>query len=467
MSSKFDPNSTNLDDLIDFIQNHTGLVLNERNSNALSKLLGELTTDRLPEILKRTLSSSGYTHPLWQRIIQAITVGETYFFRNKSHIQALRSNILPKLIQNCRQKGFKQLRIWSAGCATGEEPYTIAILLHELIPDSQDWSITILASDINEAYLAYAKQGIYTKRSFRRETEPHIVQRWFTELENGYQINRLIRNQVVFTPFNLITDEYPSYATYTTNMNLIICRNVTIYFDKETTQQVVEKFYQSLSNKGWLLVGHSEPNLDTYKHFKTHNFNNAVVYQKTKEQGRIISELPAIQPVQELPLLPPIRMSKAPPPKSSKVKLSKVNRSEAEPKPTMTAFDNAQKAADNASWSDSLKWLDKAEAEDNLNPQVHYLRGEVYLKLDQIDEAQKSLRRAIYCDSDMLLAHYLLGDLYHTLGNIKRAQHHWSLAKTIILSLPPTSTLPYTDNLTAEMLLGLLDFRLEELKKHL
>lgn len=465
MSSKFEPNSTNLDDLIDFIQNHTGLVLNERNYNALTNLLGELTTDTLPEILKQNLLSSEYTHPTWQSIIQVITVGETYFFRNKSHIQALRFNILPKLIHNCRQSGFKQLRIWSAGCATGEEPYTIAILLHELIPDIQDWSITILASDINEAYLAYAKQGFYTKRSFRRETEANIVQRWFSPIENGYQINRLIRNQVIFTPFNLITDDYPSYATYTTNMNLIICRNVTIYFDKETTQQVVEKFHQSLSNKGWLLVGHSEPNLDTYRHFITHNFNNAVVYQKDKKQGRITLELPAVQPVQKLPSLPSIRMSKAPSPKSSNAKLPKVKHSE--PEPTMTAFDNAQKAADNANWSDSLKWLNKAEAEDNLNPQVHYLRGEVYLKLDQIDEAQKSLRRAIYCDADMLLAHYLLGDLYHTLGNIKKAYYHWSVAKTAILSLPPESKLPYTDNLTAEMLQGLLDFRLETLKKQL
>jgi len=150
-------------------------------------------------------------------------------------MEALRHTVLPAIIQERRQKNFKQLRIWSAGCATGEETYTLAMLLAELLPDIQQWSISLLSTDINAAYLAFAQKGIYTKRSFRGETPSELAQTWFIQNEGRYQVKPEIRRLVTFAPLNLIEDEYPSFANHTTNMDLIVCRNITIYFDKPTT----------------------------------------------------------------------------------------------------------------------------------------------------------------------------------------------------------------------------------------
>ena len=190
----------NYNELIDFIERHTGIVLNERSYVKLSQLLEELCASSSANELAPQLERTSYNTPLWQSIIQVLTVGETYFFRNKNHIKALRTEILPKLIQEARKRSFKQLRIWSAGCATGEEPYTIAMLLQELLYDISEWSITILATDINEAYLAFAKEGIYSRRSFRGETEEGIKDKWFVPVkDDAVKVRPEIKQKVIFS----------------------------------------------------------------------------------------------------------------------------------------------------------------------------------------------------------------------------------------------------------------------------
>jgi chemotaxis protein methyltransferase CheR len=439
--------------MIQLIEERTGIILNERSLEKLLKLLQELSKSQELAGLDNALRENDFSHELWQRIIQVLTVGETYFFRNRNQMSALRNKILPSLIQERRARGFKQVRIWSAGCATGEEPYSISMLLHELIPDIATWSIIILATDINDAYLAFAKQGVYTQRSFRKETESSILEKWFRPAAKGYEVLPKIRQRVVFANMNLKDDVYPSFANHTSNMDIVICRNVTIYFDKVTTNAIIARFYQCLNLNGWLLVGHSEPNLETYRQFESLSLEGSVAYQKIERTA----SKPVTAPLAESPktaAFSPLKTPSTGPLKSSTSPL------QAKPE-KFKALEQAQAAADSGNWDEAMALLDKAEAENNLEPAVHYFRGLVLLELGQIKDSLASLRQSIYCDADFILSHCLLGDAYKREGELKKAQQHWQTAKSLLLKLKPSDKLPFSNDLRADELLDLVMFRLK------
>lgn len=219
-------------------------------------------------------SSSG---PGWDTLITHLTVGETRFFRNESQFDALRQHILPPLIAQRAQ--FRILRIWSAGCATGEEPYSLAILLTEMLPDIDQWNISILATDINPAFLSRAREALYSAWSFR-DTPEALRTRYFHCEQSRWRLIPEIRRMVTFAQLNLAEANYPLLLNGTCALDIIVCRNVTIYFEPATTRQVVERFYAALSPGGWLLVGHAEPQASTYYQFETHNFPNTIFYRK-------------------------------------------------------------------------------------------------------------------------------------------------------------------------------------------
>src|SRR5262249_24756090 len=138
----------------------------EQIFSAMGKTTGQPTV----QALLRLLAECKPTDPLWRQLIDRITIGETYFVRDSSQCDVLQKAVLPDLITSRRLNGFRHLSLWSAGCATGEEPYTLAIMLRELIPDISEWTISILATDINLSSLETARKGIYKARSFREET---------------------------------------------------------------------------------------------------------------------------------------------------------------------------------------------------------------------------------------------------------------------------------------------------------
>jgi chemotaxis protein methyltransferase CheR len=215
-----------------------------------------------------------------QRLVNALTIGESHFFRDKGQFDALYKHVLPQIIQ--RRRSLRTLRIWSAGCAAGEEPYSIAILLRELLPDVDDWAITILGTDINTEALSRARKGVYSEWAFREERAKRLRLRYFNQSASGrYQLIPEVRRMVTFTQLNLMEDAYPSYQTNTTFMDMIFCRNVTIYFAPSTTRQVVERFYDCLVDEGWLIVGHSEHSLITYSQFQACSYPNTILYQRT------------------------------------------------------------------------------------------------------------------------------------------------------------------------------------------
>jgi len=476
--------------LYNLIQTRTGLTLDDHRRGNIMRVADELmTTMRLTSVhsLSLALTLSPLTHPLWQQLIQTITVGETYFFRNQAQFNALRNHILPALIARRRQAGDFHLRLWSAGCATGEEPYSLAILLRELLPDLSLWNITLLATDLNAASMDFARRGVYRPWSFRNETPPEVQARWFKQRPDGYELDRAIRNMVTFAPLNLVNDDYPSADNNTLHMDLIICRNVTIYFDQATTRRVVERFNRALIPDGWLIVGHAEPVASIYQDqgFEPRNFPDTVLYQKISaaaaptptawSAATVSTDEPLLLPApkqrpndQEEAAMPPSsHVSPERSPAGQRVSAAPPIAPEMQPSDSpviaQNAWEQARRAADQGNQHEALAWLDKAEQQDSLQPQVHYLRALIQLQIDNREGALVSLRQAVYCDPSFALAHYSLGTLYQQRGEYRTAARHWRMAQQAIADLDADHPLPYAEDITVEMLRGLLSQRLQEL----
>ena len=197
----------------DFIVRKTGLFFQENKREDLQAVL----QDRLG-VLRRFTGLGAYLAFLESEedggrelrgLVSRLTVGETYFFRNRGQFDALRDQILPEIIK--RRRGKQQcLRIWSAGCSTGEEPYSLAILVRELLADIDDWKIHLLATDINEDALAAAREGIYRNWSFR-EVEDHYRRHYFTPDGAVSRIRPEVQSMVTFRYLNLVDDHYPRW----------------------------------------------------------------------------------------------------------------------------------------------------------------------------------------------------------------------------------------------------------------
>jgi chemotaxis protein methyltransferase CheR len=188
-------------------------------------------------------------------LLNEITIGETCFFRNQPQLDALRQVVIPRIVEAKAKLPIRRLRIWSAGCSTGEEPHTLAmLLLEESHGRLKDWSIEILATDLNERSLAHAKNAIYGTYSTRNLT-PYFSQKYFLPAGELLQVQPVVRNLITFSRLNLSDD---GRMTFMKGMDIIFCCNVLIYFDLASKRRVFQHFYNNLLPHGYLFLGHSE-----------------------------------------------------------------------------------------------------------------------------------------------------------------------------------------------------------------
>lgn len=263
------------------ITKHTGLALRERDQAALDeKIFSRMKALRLafPDNYYQLLQSSTIdSQEEWLKLLILLTNTDSYFFRDKPQFTLLRNQIFPELMN--RKQNNKTLRICSAGCSSGEEPYSLAILLKEIIPDFRQWNITILGTDINQAALKKAETGIYTPWSFRN-LDVKFQQQYFRLINNEYHIDLQIKQMVKFLNVNLVKDPFPQPTSELRDLDLIVCRNVFIYFKASAIANVLEKFYHTLEPLGYLLTGHVELSSQNLSLFHTKVFPESLVYQR-------------------------------------------------------------------------------------------------------------------------------------------------------------------------------------------
>jgi chemotaxis protein methyltransferase CheR len=260
----------------DFVRDYCGIYFDDDSRYLLEKRLSRrvrtLHFSNFREYYRYLLYHKNREEELTS-IIDIITVNETYFFREQNQLKTFSEEILPELKDINKDK--KRLRVWSAGCSTGEEPYTIAILVLEK-GYFHNWNIEIFGSDINQRVLQAARSGIYRKNSFRA-TEPYFLRKYFREEDNLSRISDNVKQYVNFSHLNLLDP-----------FKVKLVGNVLIYFDYPSRKKVIDMFYERLSDGGYLLLGHAESLINISTAFSLRHFKYDMVYQKPVKKGASI-----------------------------------------------------------------------------------------------------------------------------------------------------------------------------------
>ncbi len=416
------------------------------------------------------LLSSSPTQKQIEILAGHLTVGETYFFRERKSFEVLEQSILPGLIDARRRTG-KRLRFWSAGCSTGEEPYSIAILLDKLIPDLKDWNITILATDINTVALQKADEGIYSDWSFR-DTPPFFKDKYFERVNgNRYLLLSDIRKMVTFSYLNLSEDVYPALQTNTNAMDVIFCRNVLMYFAPEHIKRVAERFYRSFVDGGWLIVSPVETSQIHYTQFDMIRFQDSTFYKKDTSKikpERIIAKyiekeiIPYLFPSKKVRYRKSEKLSHTSPPtpyEEAAILYRKGFYRQAEERlsPLISNGSSSQEMlvlftkilANQGKLEDAFHWCEKAVSADKCNPHLHYLLAIILEEQKRGEEARASLKKALYLDSDFVLANFALANLSLRLGKIAEARKHFDNTAEILSKCKPDEILPESEGITA------------------
>lgn len=273
--------------LRDLIYSHCGLFFDTDFKYLLEKRLSKrLSGLQLPNFTEyyHFLKYGRKRDQELSDIMDVLTTNETYFFRESFQLKAFTEEILPELCLRKEQRGDRSLRVWSAGCSTGEEPYTIAMLLLDL-GCFDNWRIEIIGTDISQRVLQHARKAVYGRTSFRA-TEQHYIERYFQEFEESTcKISDKVRELVTISHMNLLDQ---SRLALLGTIDVVFCRNVIIYFDQVAKKKVVQSFYKTLAPGGYLLLGHSESLLNISTDFCLKHLRNDLVYQKPipEERGR-------------------------------------------------------------------------------------------------------------------------------------------------------------------------------------
>lgn len=257
------------------IYNESGMYLKENKKDFLEHRLSKRMTvmkAASPYWYYRLITEEKKSELLI--LLDILTVNETSFFRNGPQIDLFKKVILPELAADGRRDVRRSLRIWSAGCSTGEEPYTISMLVHEVIPDCLQWDIKIFASDLSLRALETASKGVYAADKLQATVDPGYINRFFHKTGEAYALRDEVKKLVVFDYHNLKNDNGLQ------NLDVIFCRNVMIYFDLEEQKRLVEKFYKSLKPAGYLLIGHAESLQSMDTGFEFMFYNKGTAYKK-------------------------------------------------------------------------------------------------------------------------------------------------------------------------------------------
>ncbi len=487
-----------LSSLSDFLVAQMGLHFPPNRTTDLARGIRAATKEfgfDSPEACVDWLISS----PLSQRQIEILasqlTVGETYFFRERQTFRALEDQVLPGLLK--AHAADRRLRVWSAGCATGEEPYSLAIMLAKLIPKFGEWNISIQGSDINPRFLQTASAGAYTKWSFR-DCPAEVKETYFKEIDEGrLELKPEIRKMVAFSYVNLVEDQYPSLLNETNALDIIFCRNVLMYFGSEQAKRVIQRFHRCLLYGGWLVVSSTEASHILYSQFTTVNFPGAILYRKDQEaalhldlqtlrgdneSARInqpasgfgdppsagnsiipslletakpwTANLPKAEPPQTLPVDPfglyeDGRYSEAA--EAATALLSD------EPKNKKAMILLARILANQGQLVQALEWCEKAIAAEKLNPGSYYLRAIILQEQGGISEAANSLKQALYLDHGFVLAQFVLGNLHRQMGKPRDADKNFQNVRSLLKGYRNDETLPESEGITAGRLREIME----------
>lgn len=458
----------------------------------------------------------------WCELVSLLTVTESYFFRDRGQFQLLRNYILPDIVQRKQSlsrssSSRPKLQIWSAGCSTGEEAYSLAIVLQELLPDSALWDIVVLGTDVNAVALERARRGLYSDWSFRT-VDPAVRKKYFRQHRDEWEIDPQIRKMVRFQIGNLVQDRYPIAAGETGDFDLIICRNVFIYFESAAIASVLKNFHNALLQGGYLLTGHTELYGQDTSQFQVVSFPESIVYQRrlvatetrnsipkvaTENSIKATVFAPSRSPLPQQTLPSPNVLTHSLPQAISQSTLTPIRADTQGDRSTHSNLPNFQE------WNQEIKTLIQckadaeairklqeviilepcsfqayclmAEAYANLGNylvavqvcqqaiQINPLSVEPYYLLAQISEEQGDtegakvfLKRIVYLAPDSIPAYLDLGSLYEQEGNLQKAKRVWQSALNLLSPMAQDAIVDSHRNLTVAQLCVYIERNLQK-----
>jgi chemotaxis protein methyltransferase CheR len=417
--------------------------------------------------------------------ISAYTIHETYFFRDAPQWNAIRNKAIPDRIR-CR-KDTRTLKVWSAGCSSGEEAYTAAILLQDLLPDAS-WTLKILGTDISSDVLERARRGVYREWSFR-QTPMHVRDDRFELVGNGtWKVREEVASRVRFELFNLKTGEYPASMRGLDDFDLILCRNVLIYFARDEMDRVIGKLSDCLTPGGYLALGPAEPFPPAGLSLEAIVSDGASLYRKRSGAGpdKQARDTGADRrPIQS----DPFSGTKAAPKSDSNARADRARpndpvrsvrkqeqpatggRSTAKPpvedNPGSTVTDLARlahDAADCGRWDEAITASEAAIAADPLNSGSFYIKALALKELGRLGESLEALRRCLFIDKQHWMGHLLAAGLWQREGAPERAKAHLTAILTGLSALDPGEILPETGGINVGRMRALADSQLKHLE---
>lgn len=410
--------------ILDLISKRFGFNVTQRIGSLQSVLqFIDTTLDEAHAVA--TLDGQPETAPIWQHIINELTLGETYFFRNQTQFKLLRTNILPDIIERNRHQ--RSLMIWSAGCATGEEAYSVAITLLHSYPELSEWQLSIIGTDLSQLAIETAQAGAYRAWSFRHQT-PDLLESYFTHTPEGYQVSADIKKRVTFRQGNLLKQPPQSWA------DLVLCRNVLLYLTAEARQQVEAHLHHALKHGGWLLLGHAEALPPPQHAWTTHLYPGTILYQKTPHTGKLtyptaptakqtgpLKAAPSHDIHQQCDIAAHAYQQKA----YAQAEHILTALVKAHPTYTRANILLAAVLASRQAYDDARAQLDSALLLAPLSADAHYMMAIIQLEQRQPHAAEKSLKAALYSTPHHPLAAFLLGSQHAKMGDSARAQKLW------------------------------------------
>ena len=464
----------------EYIEKKSGIYLDESKKGSLEiSLILRMQNKGLKEYDKyyKYLLYGSHSTEEFKELLNLVTINETQFYRYPAQFNAFKNEILPSILRNKLLTNNKNLKIWSAGCSSGEEAYTIAMILRETIADLNSVDIEIFATDISKKVLSAAETGIYAPRTLRLLT-PQQVSDYFTKLPNNkFKVNNNIGRMVKFSYLNLA--EFSTTLFAGGFFDVIFCRNVMIYFKTATIKRMLEYFYKCLSNGGHFFVGHSESLFHYSSDFKPLTFRNAFIYKKDK--GAAKKKEKPLPPKKEKPVTsykPATKVSYKLEQKkkatakatagagqagqaSKKIEVKTYakhidsqdekelyNRAQnyflhakleecqevvnelrkKNPQSAEACVLQARILSERNNLAKAKEQLDQAKNLDPLLPESYFFSALILSREGKIEAAIAELKKALFLDKDFAPARYQLANLYRIRGQIKEAIREYSNA---------------------------------------
>lgn len=450
----------------------TGLAYYADKDAALAERLNRRLSDKpttgLAAYLAQ-LAAEGPGGPEYQALINELTVGETFFFRYAEQFEALCAVAIPECLR--RNRDSRLLRIWSAGCSIGPEAYTLEILLKRHFADRlRDWQVSIVGTDLNASFIETARRGVYGNWAVRG-LDPAVLAECFDRQGDLWAVKPRFREWTSFSVFNLVDGALPNYPRGLGALDVVLCRNVMIYFDEPTRTRLLDNLFQVLVPNGWLVVGHAETGQQVNSLFTPVPVPGATLYRKPRPgyapaPALPVAQQPAFTPPAPADLKPaeskPAESKPAPPKKprpatgpAARLRATAAKPTPQPPVPSPVPTSPAAAASD----GDRASALDAciALAERNrLDPVVHFRLGLLEEELG-VGDPIAAFKRALYLDSDFALADYHLALAYWRRGKLAPAQRHFRNARATVAAHDATELVAEGGGLTVAELRSMID----------